>query len=200
MPHWRQDGCTYFVTFRLADSVPAELLRRWQALQPKPEFPEQFHQWLDQGHGDCVLRQPAIAAVVETALLHFHGERYLLDDYVIMPNHVHVLVTPLGAHDLSAILHSWKSFTAKRVNDALGRTGQLWQDESFDHIVRDEPALEQFAAYIQRNPQAASLKDGEYRVGVGQASRLSSAEVKDQTGGTPVQHTGKMPVQRSDHA
>ena len=195
MPHWRQAGCTYFVTFRLADSVPVDLLRQWEALQPKPEFPEKFYQWLDQGHGQCLLRQPALAIMVEAAMLHFNGDRYFLGDYVIMPNHVHALVTPCGAQELSAILHAWKSFTAKSVNHALGRTGKLWQDESFDHIVRDENALEKFSAYIRGNPQAAGLRIGEYRVGVGQASRLSSAKINDSTGGPPVQPTGKMPVQ-----
>ena len=173
LPHWRQAGCTYFVTFRLADSFPADLLRQWEELQPKPEFPEQFYQWLDQGHGQCLLRQPALATIVEAALLHFHGDRYLLGDYVIMPNHVHALVTPGGAQELSAILHAWKAFTAKNVNQALGQTGKLWQDESFDHIVRDECALEKFSTYIRGNPQAAGLRIGEYRTGVGQASCLS---------------------------
>ena len=187
MPHWRQTGCTYFVTFRLADSVPVDLLRQWEALQPKPEFPEQFYHWLDQGHGQCLLRQPALATIVESALLHFHGDRYLLGDYVIMPNHVHALVTPCGTQELSAILHAWKSFTAKSVNHTLGQTGKLWQDESFDHIVRDEYALEKFSAYIRQNPQAACLRIGEYRVGVGQASRLSSSKINAITGGTPVQ-------------
>jgi D-tyrosyl-tRNA(Tyr) deacylase len=200
MPHWRQDGCTYFVTFRLADSVPANLLRQWESLQPKPEFPEQFHQWLDQGHGMCVLRQPAVAEIVTMALQHFDGERYLLGEYVVMPNHVHALVTPLGSHTLSAILHSWKSFTAKRINRALGLTGKLWQDESFDHIARNEEALERFSAYIRDNPRTANLPPGHYRAGVGQASRLSFPGTHTGTGGTPVQQSGKMPEQHSSNA
>jgi hypothetical protein len=100
-----------------------------------------------------------------------------------MPNHVHVLVRPVQGHDLSDILHSWKSHTANKANEALGRAGQFWQDESFDHIVRDEQQLERFAHYIDQNPIAAGLPRLSYRVGagrsvrrtvVGQASSLSA--------------------------
>ena len=72
--------------------------------------------------------------------------------YVIMPNHVHVLVRPIMEHKLPDILHSWKSFTSHAIGKALGRTGALWQDESFDHIVRDEHQLERFGLYIAENP------------------------------------------------
>jgi Rad3-related DNA helicase/REP element-mobilizing transposase RayT len=196
LPHWRQDGATYFVTFRLGDSIPQPKLRQWEReleewLQKNPEphsvaqraehhekFTERFHQWLDAGMGECWLRRPEISAVVEEALKFFDGERYVLGRYVIMPNHVHVVVRPVQGHLLKDILHSWKSFTAHKLNEMLGQRGQLWQDESFDCIVRSTAQLDKIAFYIQENPQKAGLKPDEFRLGagrnVGQASRLPS--------------------------
>ena len=115
--------------------------------------------------GECWLRQPKISAMVEEALRFFDGQRYWLGHFVVMPNHVHCLVRPLGEHTLSEILQSWKSFTAKQINATLGREGKVWQDESFDSIVRDEAALGKFSAYIQENPGKAKLREGEFRLG-----------------------------------
>ena len=112
LPHWRQAGCMYYVTFRLADSLPQSLLKQWQAervlwlkLNPRPwseavmrEYSRRFQgpveKWLDAGHGSCTLRDPAKRAVVADALRFFDGKRYALDAFVVMPNHVHVLVVP----------------------------------------------------------------------------------------------------------
>ncbi|HVM60502.1 MAG TPA: D-aminoacyl-tRNA deacylase [Verrucomicrobiae bacterium] len=169
LPHWQQPGRTYFVTFRLADSVPAEKLRQWKKLSDKNVVLDEFQAWLDHGHGECWLKRHEMATIVETALRHFDGQRYALGEYVIMPTHVHALVTPLAENTLADILHSWKSFTAHEINRALGRTGAVWQDESFDHIVRDEEALTRFEQYIQQNPTVAGLKEGEYLAGRGKS-------------------------------
>jgi ATP-dependent DNA helicase DinG len=196
LPHWRQDGATYFVTFRLADSIPQAKLREWERemtdwLKKNPEphsaqqkaeyhenFTDKFQRWLDAGMGECVLRRPEISVVVEEALRHFDGERYVLGHFVVMPNHVHAVVTPVQGHLLKDILHSWKSFTAHKLNEVLNRTGQLWQDESFDCIVRSTAQLDKIAFYIQENPAKAGLKPEEFRLGagrnVGQASHPPS--------------------------
>ena len=92
--------------------------------------------------------------IVESAIMHFHGQRYEVLESVVAANHVHVLVTPLGGWELSKILHSWKSFTANRINARLGRTGALWQKESFDHIVRNAESLEKFRQYIRGHDRA----------------------------------------------
>jgi REP element-mobilizing transposase RayT len=73
----------------------------------------------------------------------------------VVPNHVHVLVTPLGDYSLSSIVHSWTSFTATKINRELNSTGALWQKESFDHIVRSSASLEKFRQY---NPNTAAAK------------------------------------------
>jgi REP element-mobilizing transposase RayT len=79
-----------------------------------------------------------------------------------MPNHVHALLRPLPGFALEDILHSVKSFSAQAINRVLGRTGTLWQEESYDHIVRDERSLRQIQAYIRDNPVKARLKEGTY--------------------------------------
>ncbi len=133
LPHWRQPGVTYFVTFRLADALPQERLNQWRKelddwMQQHPEphdeatrrefydrFPARLQRWLDADYGSCVLSMPEVRTIVENALRHFDGNRYALDEFAVASNHVHVLVTPLGEHDLSEILHSWKSFTAHEI-------------------------------------------------------------------------------------
>ena len=169
LPHWRQKGVSYFVTFRTADSLPHEKLTKWKTekeawiadhSEPHNEktkrefykkFPERLQQWLDQGHGECLLKQQDLKDIVERAMLHFDDVRYDLDAFVIMPNHVHVLVTPKRGHALSAILHSWKSFTANEINKRTARTGAFWQKESFDHIVRNPAQLEKIRQYIREH-------------------------------------------------
>jgi REP element-mobilizing transposase RayT len=107
--------------------------------------------------GSCVLRRPDVARIVQDALRHFEGARYHLLAWTIMPNHVHVVFTPLGAWACHAILHSWKSFTSQQIGKLLGRRGTLWARESFDHVVRSPRDLERFVTYIEQNPVAAGL-------------------------------------------
>ncbi|MGE9291854.1 MAG: transposase, partial [Puniceicoccales bacterium] len=188
LPHWRQESVSYFITFRLADAIPQEKLRRWMAereqwlaTHPEPRspesiaeyynrFPRRMEQWLDAGAGSCRLRDPENAKIVADALRYFDNERYHLGEWVVMPNHVHVVVTPLQDYLLPDILHSWKSYTAKQINRRTGQTGQLWQHESYDHIIRNPRALAAINRYIQENPTKAKTK-------VGQASCLSQSNV-----------------------
>ena len=178
LPHLETQEGIYFVTFRLADSLPKELvlqlfqerdtiqnarlaetatagdlsrLRELRALLKKAE------RRLDTGHGRCYLRDSRIAGTVAEALRHFHGQRYRLFAWCVMPNHVHVLFSPLREHNLDAILHSWKSYSAHKANALLARTGPFWQREYFDHLVRDQPSLQKITQYIRDNPQRAGL-------------------------------------------
>ena len=91
--------------------------------------------------------------VVVEALRHFVDDRYGLSAWVVMDDHVHVLVRPFHGWALSRILHSWKSYTAHQIVRAHGRSAPVWQDESYDRIVRDEGELAKFTAYIVENPQ-----------------------------------------------
>ena len=107
--------------------------------------------YLDAGHGSCVLRDDACRQIVEDALWHFAGERYHLYAYVVMPNHVHVLFQPAEGRMISDIVASWKKFTARQINDVLGREGTLWQKESFDTLVRSERHFQDIVRYIKKN-------------------------------------------------
>lgn len=174
LPHWRQEGATYFLTYRLADALPREALERLTALkqEQKPETEEEWEHlskvvateeehWLDQGSGECHLRNPEIAAVVEEKFRSFDGTRYQLGAFVIMPNHVHVLVRPLAGHPLDQITKGWKGVSARLINKMVSRRGQtLWQDESYDAIVRDEKHLFRIVQYIGNNPSKANLSSG----------------------------------------
>lgn len=185
LPHWRQANRLYFVTFRLGDSVDQETLHQWRQarhlwvkLHPKPwsepdwkeyheRFTERMESYLDVGKGSCLLGGSEAGRIVEDALHHFDGERYQLGAYVIMPNHVHVLVRPAGDWPLEKILHSWKSFTSNQLNQLLNRSGPVWMEEYFDHLVRSLMQLDKFECYIRENPTKARLETGAFRIGTG---------------------------------
>jgi valyl-tRNA synthetase len=200
LPHWQQEGVTYFVTFRLADSLPANKLdeleeerTRWLSFHPEPwsesdqreyytRFSTRVEEWLDAGYGSCFLRDPKVGEIVANALKNFAGERYTLFAWVVMPNHVHVLVRPSPGYKIGDILHSWKLFTSRRINELVGRSGQLWQHESHDHIVRDESALARIAQYIEQNPQKAAIEVtqlGTLKEGGSQVGNLRHSEIRN---------------------
>ena len=179
LPHWSQQGKLYFVTWRLADSLPQHVLKQIEAdrqrwleqhgdgsvadMEPmvKREWYRLFHhrvqKWLDAGHGACVLRNPAVRQIIVDALHHFHGERYHLGSLAVAGNHVHLLVAPHEGMELPSVIHSWKSYTANAINKAVGRTGRLWMDEYFDRILRNQVHLEAVEEYI-----AAHVEQGAY--------------------------------------
>ena len=178
LPHWRQDGCAYFVTHHLCDSLPASILRLWSEvrgnwldLHPLPwsdaeaveyheRFTEEMERHLDAGRGSCVLRNAECARVVADTLLHGDGSEYDLGTFVVMPNHVHAMVVPRPGVDLSVLAKAWKSVSTRRINRVMGRRGSLWAEEGHDHIVRNAADLERIDAYIRRNPEKAGLREG----------------------------------------
>jgi carbamoylphosphate synthase large subunit/REP element-mobilizing transposase RayT len=180
LPHWEQRGATYFVTFRLADSIASDVLAQWREeralwlkIHPPPwdwktaceymrRFEEEREQWLDQGHGSCLLRRRDVQEIIVKNLNHFDGRRYVIDAFVVMPNHVHIIVKPLEPNSMSTILHAWKSYTGSRINALLGRKGPLWMAETFDTIVRDSQHLAACRQYVSRNPRQANLREKEF--------------------------------------
>jgi REP element-mobilizing transposase RayT len=120
---------------------------------------ERIERWLDQGMGSCPFKQASLAALLTSAMHHFDDDRYELDCYALMPNHAHVIVRPLlpGAHPLEAIVGSWKKYSSRRINRVLQQTGDLWQDECYDRILRDEEHLWRAIQYIGANPDKAGL-------------------------------------------
>ncbi len=170
LPHLDQPDIIQSITFRLADSVPADVIAAWKselalkgreaASDPRcAELRERIERYAGQGHGACWLRDERIAGQVEDALLHFDGVRYRLLSWVIMPNHVHALIETTPGFPLEAVVHSWKSFTAKQVNKILGRSGQVWEEDYFDRYIRDENHLSTVVDYIEQNPVKAGLVD-----------------------------------------
>jgi type I restriction enzyme R subunit len=126
------------------------------------KFSDRWHEHLDDCHGACVLKQPVLSRTVVDSLRHFDGERYVLTDYVVMPNHVHVLVAFPDESSMLRQCESWKHFTATQINKALGRKGRFWQQDGFDHLVRSIEQYEFLRRYIAENPKRAKLTAGEY--------------------------------------
>jgi 1-hydroxy-2-methyl-2-(E)-butenyl 4-diphosphate synthase len=182
LPHWRIPGATYAVTYRLIDSIPEQELgeyrRKKEILAARLEQTlsksgsrdsldtvmriraemaalqeSMIEPVLNDAHGECWLKRPEIATLLLRAMRHFDGDRYTLHAWSIMPNHVHVIVQPIGEQKLEKILHSWKSFTAKEANDLLERSGGFWQEEYYDHILRDGEDLENQLRYVLENPR-----------------------------------------------
>ncbi len=180
LPHWRQDGATYAVTFRLADSIPQEQLRtlkrwreRWECSHPEPrsdadwdqfarEITHRTEAWLDEGYGECVFADTKLASDVAMSLVHFQNERYLTSCYCVMHNHAHVVMKPLEGFELEDVLEGLKGFVSRRVNKVLNRSGTLWQQESYDRIIRDEEHLYRVIQYIGRNPAKAGYARNEW--------------------------------------
>lgn len=179
LPHWLQPNVWYFVTFRLADSLPGDKIKQLEeerfkwlkehkqnfeelSDEEKKEyyrlFSERVEQWLNEGYGSCILKDEKVAKIVADAILHFNHQRYELNDWVIMPNHVHLLIRPKSDFKLSDVLHSIKSFSSHEINKLLGKKGDVWMHESYDHIVRNEKTFFAIKNYIRQNPEKANIK------------------------------------------
>jgi len=210
LPHWRQPGATYFVTFRQVDSIPKVVLAEWLDLRDRwfrahhidpmwvktdtarladafekiaPEVRRAFereqakllHEELDRCHGSCVLRHQSPQQEIVKSLAHFDGSRLVLGDFVVMPNHVHALVTPLEDFELEDLLGSIKRWTSRVIGEWLEtqpatvrpegpeRSREaFWQQESYDRIVRDVEELDRFRKYIAENAAKANVPDGQF--------------------------------------
>lgn len=120
-------------------------------------FWNRWHDALDAGHGARELARREPAEIVASSLRHFDGDRYLLLDFVIMPNHVHLLAAFPDEETMLLQCESWKRFTATRINALLGRKGRFWQQDEFDHLVRSEEQFLFLRRYIAENPRKANL-------------------------------------------
>ena len=121
-----------------------------------------MQEWLDAGMGACHMRRPEVRAEVEVCLLQFDGNRYDIDAFVLMPNHVHAVIKPTSGSDLSTVLQGIKGVNANRCNKLLRNKSTFWMDESYDHIVRGAKELRVFRNYIAQNPNKAGLRPEEY--------------------------------------
>jgi putative transposase len=190
-PHWSQVGAMVFITFRTHDSIPRDVIQRWESEKQKwlrdrgcdagvhwsvsvqtlsekdsAEFQKAFNRcrevFLDSCHGRCLLKRPELSKIVADALLHFDGQRYRMGDFIVMPNHVHLLAVFVTANAMKQQCDSWLHYTAFRINQALDEKGQFWQQEPFDHLVRSPEQYDYLRRYIADNPHKAGLALGEY--------------------------------------
>ena len=151
------------LTFRLTGSLPAEYLvgvkRKLEtgAISPE-EYRQSIDSQLDSGFGPDWLSRVHVADIVDNALKYFDGDRYDLHTWCIMPNHVHVLFQAWQGHRIADIIQSWKSFTSKKCNEFLNRTGAFWQDDYFDRYMRNHADAQLTSAYILNNGGRASLR------------------------------------------
>ncbi|MFN0016655.1 MAG: transposase [Pirellulaceae bacterium] len=192
LPHWVQAGTVCFITWRTWDSLPEAVVERWLndrrqwlrqhginpisanwrravselAPERQSEFREfvstRFESELDQAHGECVLRQQELSQIVSQSLLYFDEQRYVMTDFVVMPNHVHLLAAFATEEGMLQQCDSWKYFTATQINRRLACKGRFWQEDQFDHLVRSPEDFSHFRSYIAENPKRARLRPGEY--------------------------------------
>ena len=201
LPHWAANATLIFITYRLADSMPADKLRAWQTerdewlrFHPEPwdeattreyydTFPGKLDEMLDAGYGSCVLAREDCRRIVVENLLHFNGKRYNLHSFVVMPNHVHVLMEIANREELPKIVHGWKSYTSNRINEAIVGSGGVWQREYYDRLIRDAAHYANTVEYIRKNARAAE--------GINAlAARCTTAGSPSRTGCQPVQGAG----------
>ena len=164
LPHWEKECGLYFVTFRTVDSLPKERLSQLRVELQKSRKPDrirqkQYEELLDRGAGLCPMKDACCAEIVAGTLREFDGKHYRLLAWCVMPNHVHFVARLLPGATLSRALHSLKSFTAKRINALLKRTGPVWQREYYDRLIRDADELSRAVNYVVRNPEKAGLID-----------------------------------------
>lgn len=187
LPHYQPEGAIFFITTRLKNSLPKSIVEKLRLEKIKAneelvkisEQKDYYQRWYEEqrryfGKWDAALdnsplsdnwlSNPRIAKIVQDSLHYFNGQRYELDAYCIMPNHVHIVLQPLEKsenvfYSLTSIMHSIKRFTAKEANKLLGRTGSFWQPETYDHIVRDDSELLRIILYVINNPVKAGLVD-----------------------------------------
>jgi putative transposase len=192
LPHWSQAGALCFITWRTWDSMPAAVVRCWRAerdewlrchgVDPsRADWEAKVRDWawpqqrtfreflsrrwsehLDQLHGACLLRQPKLARIVGESLRHGDGDLYWLSDYVVMPNHVHILAAFAAEDVMLKQCESWKHFTARKINREVGRFGRLWEQDAFDHLVRFPEEFERLRRYVADNPAAARVPPGDF--------------------------------------
>lgn len=164
LPHYDGGEIYQFITFRLFDSVPASLIKKWkyeldrrEENERKLELRKRIELFLDKGYGSCYLKRKSIAEIVRIKILEFHEKYYRLAAWVIMSNHVHLLFKPMDGNALEIIMKEIKGNTAREANKMLLRKGRFWQKEYFDRYIRNEKHYFSTFRYIENNPVKAGL-------------------------------------------
>jgi putative transposase len=170
LPHLQPPEGTFFVTYRLADSIPMKIIKEYKMLPKRKAILRNLNtrrswvfrrldRYMDSNpNGPYWLANEEIAKLVKDSLLFNHKVHYELHAYCIMSNHVHILFTALkGAPQLFRLMQSHKSFTGRMANRLLERSGKFWELESYDVLIRDDKHFENVLRYIINNPVKAGL-------------------------------------------
>ena len=186
LPHFDSDETVQFVTYRLHGSLPRTFLSKLKVrLDSKQisdiEYHREIERYLDLAEGPNHLADQNIAKMIEENLLRFDGEKYILLHWVIMSNHVHLLLRILAEHSLASVMHSIKSYTANQANKVLDRDGPFWSVEYYDRYIRNAAHYGNAVSYIHRNPVKAGLcaEPSDWRFGC--ARRIAGCQPASET-------------------
>ena len=166
LPHYHADEKYQMIAYRLADSIPQKLMKEFKEEYNNKELVHERRKFieenLDKGYGSCILQNPIIAEILVNNWLHFHRKRYDLKSFVVMPNHIHLLIKVYPENSLSKIVHSWKSYTSNMIkgiisNTLPGNSTKIWQAEYWDRFIRDDKHFHSSVNYIHSNPSKAGL-------------------------------------------
>ena len=201
LPHWEKEEGLYFITFHLGDSLPRQALYEMvernrilaaakdagARLTPAQEVfiakysQKRIEEYFDRGAGECLLKDPRVAEASAQALRFWHGKRYRLVAWCIMPNHVHVICRLLPGQNLPDVLRSWKVYSAREADRILDRSGTLWRREYYDRLIRGDGEFHRAVQYVLSNPERAGLKDWKW---VWSEGREALSTAGRETGGT----------------
>ncbi len=180
LPHWQQTQSLQFITWHLGDSISVPARKKletekaqWLKQNPKPwssqterEYYEKFQgriqQWLDAGIGSCILRKRENREILTQILWNRNNMDYSLDAFIVMPNHVHVILQIHENQQLEQIMQSLKSVSSHQINKYRKTTGQIWMEDYWDRMIRNETHHFRVRRYIQNNPIKAKLNADEY--------------------------------------
>jgi|SRR5690554_5319621 len=163
LPHYDTDQYPQMITYRLADSLPKKVVERLlRNLDENDDVRRaRFEEFLDNGYGSCLLKDHDFAQIVVDNWKFYDGKHYQLLDWVVMPNHAHV-VYDRPTRSMPKIVQAWKSYSSHAIKSKLGTTNDgnsLWQADYFDRYARDERHLFNMQCYIFLNPVRAGLVD-----------------------------------------
>jgi REP element-mobilizing transposase RayT len=191
LPYWTQAGASYFMTFRLNDALPNRVidqyLREQEAWRVRLQFEREqlgdlagetgqeyeafqirayrsFETILDEGLGSCVFKDPIQRQIVTEVLLQFHGDHYMAHSFVVMPNHLHLVVKPLDGQNPENLLLFWMKAVALRLGQNVQVKGGLWHVDTWIRMIRNEEHWLRAMRYTLKNPEHAKLPHGQSTV------------------------------------
>lgn len=171
LPHFYRPDSTYSITFRVKNSIPLNSLMRlnfvYEGMRKKfksdikninHNYFIEYDNLLHECNLNKYLINKLLANIVKNEIHKYDGQEYKLICYSVMPNHIHIIFHLLpNSKNIGKIMQNIKRISAFRINKILGKTGNFWQAESYDHIIRDEKELNKLIKYTLMNPVKAGI-------------------------------------------